>query len=356
MHLLACISHHGRGHLAQTAPVLNALRTLWPGLRLTVRSALPHPVLAGRIHVPFEHLPEAADCGFSMRDALRLDLEASREDYRAFHAEWQARVRREAERLRAARIEGVLSNVAYLPLAAAQAAGLRSAALCSLNWLDVFRHYLGDAPEARPILDQMSAAYRCAAIFFRPAPAMPMAGLANTRAVPPIAEPGSARRAELRQRLRLPADCKLILVGMGGIDYRPQRVDWCRGRDLAWLVPDDWDRDGRRVFGFSETGMPFADLLASCDALLTKPGYGSFVEAAAAGVAVLYLPRPDWPETPYLVDWLHRHARAMALEEAAWLAGGIEEALARLWDRPQRPPIRPTGAQVVAEALRELFG
>lgn len=356
MHLLACISHHGRGHLAQTAPVLNALLALWPGLKLTVRSALPHSVLAGRIRGPFTYLPEAADCGFLMRDALRVDLEASLDAYRAFHAEWQARVTREAGLLRAARIDGVLSNVAYLPLAAARAAGLRSAALCSLNWLDIFRHYLGDAPDGAAITEQMAEAYQSASIFFRPAPSMPMADLANTCAVPPIAEPGAERREELRRRLHLPAACRLVLVGMGGIAYRLRGGQWCQGSDLAWLVPDDWDTDGRRVFGFSQAKMPFGDLLASCDALVTKPGYGSFVEAALAGVPVLYLPRRDWPETPFLVDWLHRNACALEIEEAVWLAGGIEVALGRLWAQPRRQPIRLTGAQVVVRRLRELFG
>ncbi len=356
MHLAACISHHGRGHLAQTAPVLNALPALWPGLRLTVISALPPAVLASRIRVPFSHLPDALDCGMIMQDALRIDLKASLEAYRACHAAWPMRVSRLAERLQHERVDAVLSNIAYLPLAAAQAAGLCAAALCSLNWHDIFRHYLGEMDDAGEILGQMSAAYRSAAVFYRPAPAMSMPGLAHTVAVPPIAEAGIARREELRRRLDLPAGCRLVLVGMGGIAYRLPGTHWSRGRDLVWLVPDDWARDGRRVHGLSETGMPFGDLLASCDALITKPGYGSFVEAAAAGVPVLYLPRPDWPETPYLVDWLHRHVHALEIDEAAWAEGGVADALARLWARPPRPRLRPTGAQVVAGRLRELFG
>lgn len=356
MHLLVCISHHGRGHLAQTAPVLNALQALWPGLRLTVRSALPHPVLASRIQGPFEHMAQPVDCGFLMQDALRIDLTASLRAYRTFHADWHTRVSREAEFLRAYHVDAVLSNIAYLPLAAAEAAGLRSAALCSLNWLDIFRHYLANAPESSKILEQMQLAYRSAAIFFRPTPAMPMADLTNTRAVPPIAQPGIGRREELHRRLRLPAACRLVLVGMGGITYRLQGESWCRGRDLVWLVPDDWETDGRRVYGFAETGMPFSDLLASCDALVTKPGYGSFVEAAGAGVPVLYLPRQDWPETPYLVDWLRSNARALEIQEDAWLAAGIEAALGRLWALPPRQPVRAVGAQVVASQLREQFG
>ena len=41
MRLLATISAHGLGHLAQSAPVLNALRRRVPQLDLTVASTLP---------------------------------------------------------------------------------------------------------------------------------------------------------------------------------------------------------------------------------------------------------------------------------------------------------------------------
>ena len=41
MHLFVDISSHGFGHLAITAPVLNALGKLQPDLQLTVRSGLP---------------------------------------------------------------------------------------------------------------------------------------------------------------------------------------------------------------------------------------------------------------------------------------------------------------------------
>ncbi len=355
MHLLVCISHHGRGHLAQIAPVLNALRVLWPALRLTVRSALPYPVLAERIRGPFVHYAQAADCGLSMRDALRVDLDASLTAYRDFHAQWPKRVYREAEFLRAAGIDAVLSNVAYLPLAAARVAGIPAVALCSLNWLDIFRHYFGEAAGAPVIMEQMAAAYGAARAFLRPTPSMPMADLPHGRAVPPIAQRGIARRQALRLRLGLSAAARIVLVGMGGIAYRPKGEDWQRGRDLAWLVPDDWRGASGQVYGLSEAGMPFRDLLASCDALVTKPGYGSFVEAAVSAVPVLYLPRPDWPETPYLVDWLQRNARAAEIDEHAWQSAGIEAALERLWAMPPAQPVEPAGAQVAASALRDLL-
>jgi len=52
MHLLVDISAHGLGHLAQTAPVLDALASRLPTMRLTVRSALTRQQLARRIGAP----------------------------------------------------------------------------------------------------------------------------------------------------------------------------------------------------------------------------------------------------------------------------------------------------------------
>ncbi len=48
-HLFVDISSHGFGHFAQTAPILNHLVELLPGLRLTVRCGLPTEKLQQRI-------------------------------------------------------------------------------------------------------------------------------------------------------------------------------------------------------------------------------------------------------------------------------------------------------------------
>ncbi len=355
MRLLVAVSHHGLGHLAQTAPVVNALCELRPDIRLVVRSALQTRQLAARLRFPFEHLAEPVDCGWIMHDAIRLDLEASLAAYRVFHADWEARVGREAQRLRELSIDRVYSNVAYLPLAAAQKAGLPAAALCSLNWLDIFGHYLGETSGADRMMGEMRAAYRAARLFLRPEPAMPMPALDNTVALPPIAQTGQRRGAEIRARLGLAEDTRLVLVGMGGINYRLAGGDWVASPELVWLVPDGWGSGGN-VFPFSAANMPFIDLLASCDALVTKPGYGSFAEAAAHGLPVLYLPRPDWPETPWLADWLRRVARADEIDEQTLRSGGAGQALQALWGQPPRPPVAADGAQTAARLLAELFG
>ncbi len=67
--------------------------------------------------------------------------------------------------------------------------------------------------------------------------------------------------------------------------------------------------------------MSVPELLASADLVITKPGYGTFVEAACHGVPVLYLERPDWPEAPALCDWLEAQGAGERLSSGAQAMG-----------------------------------
>ncbi len=50
----------------------------------------------------------------------------------------------------------------------------------------------------------------------------------------------------------------------------------------------------------AELRLSVMDVLGSRDAILGKPGYGTFAEAACNGKPVLYVSRGDWPEEPAL--------------------------------------------------------
>lgn len=341
MHLLVDISAHGYGHLAQAAPVLDALRVRRPGLRLTLRSGLPGAVLEQRIVGDFAHIAEAKDFGFAMLNAVDIDRAASEARYRDFHADWAARVEAEASALRALGVDAVLSNAAYLPLAAARCAGLPGVGLCSLNWVDLFRHYFGAEHWAAPIAAQMLAAYRDALAFLRVTPGMPMADFAHRVDIGPIARIGTPARRD-------GDGVRRVLVAMGGMEFRLPVENWPRRSGLRWLLPAEWGVARDDVEGVAVQGQAFTDLLASVDAVVTKPGYGTFAEAGCNGVPLLYLERDDWLETPHLAGWLATHGRVRRVGRAALLAGDILADLDALWAAPAPPPPAPTGA---AEAV-----
>ncbi|MDP1610248.1 MAG: hypothetical protein Q8M11_04280 [Sulfuritalea sp.] len=356
MHLLVDISAHGLGHLAQTAPVLNALHGLLPDLRLTVRSAIPQARLARRIAVDFTHVPEARDFGFVMKNAVDIDLAASAQRYREFHADWRQRVAAEADWLRRHDIDALLSNVAYLPLAAAAEAGIPAAGLCSLNWADLFAHYFAGEPWMSAIHAQMLAAYDAGRCFLRVTPGLPMSDLRRRQEVAPIARLGRRDRARVARLLGLNEDERWILLAMGGMEFPLPVHEWPQTPGSIWLVPNECAAARADMRSFGVVGLDFGDVLASVDAVITKPGYGTFVEAACGGIPILYLERTDWPETPYLAAWLAPHARAAMLTRGQLMAGDLMDVLQGLWQTPAPALPVADGAQNAAQRLVQALG
>jgi UDP:flavonoid glycosyltransferase YjiC (YdhE family) len=351
-HLVVSISGHGFGHVAQIAPILNALHQFMPALRITVRSSVPLAHLHARIHAPFTHLPSDGDIGMMMISALEVDVEKSRAAYQKFHAEWNKRVADEAQLLRELKADFVFSNVGYLALAGAQLAGIQNAALCSLNWADIYRHYCGESE----ITAQIHACYANADAFFRATPGMAMSDLSNLIPVDPIAEIGTNRRDEINQKLNLSHDEKLVLVSMGGITSRLPIERWQRIEGVKWLVQQNWNVQHPDAIALETLQINFSDVLASCDPLLCKPGYGSFVEAACSGVPILYVNRPDWPEAPALVEWLQQHGVCLEISREELERGEVYETLREIWDAEHPKSIIPQGAMQVAEWLATHFG
>jgi len=353
-HLFADISSHGYGHLAQSAPVLNRLGELLPGLRLTLRTALPPEKLAQRIAVPFDLIPAASDFGYRMVDAMTVDAVATAADYRVAHADFSRRIEEDARLFRRLGIAAVFANVSYLPLAGAARAGIPAAAMCSLNWADLFGHFFGREPWAAPIHAEMLAAYR-SATFLRTTPGMPMPSLDRIETVGPLAAIGRERRGELRQKVGAGDTARIVLVALGGIPTRLPAEKWPSLPGTRWLLPAAWQVARTDMSAFEPLGWPFADLLASVDVVVTKPGYGTFAEAACNGTAVLYQRRDDWPEQDCLIEWLHANARAAEIGADELRAGALGAAVEAVFGAPRPPVPAPDGIERAAQFLAALL-
>ncbi|MDR2874882.1 MAG: hypothetical protein LBV44_02995 [Methylobacillus sp.] len=350
-HLLVCISAHGFGHIAQVAPVINALRERIPALRLTVRTMASHEQLRARIHGDFEYLREGGDIGMVMASALDVQARETARAYEHLHHDWEQTVAREADALRVIAPDFVLSDVGYLPLAGAHRAGIPNAAMSSLNWADIFAHYCGEIPGARRIIEQMRQAYADADAFLQLTPHMPMDDLPNRITFAPVAATGRNRRAEINKIFGLQNDEKLVLVSLGGFDSRLPTETWPRIPGARWLIPAIWRSAHPDALVLEKSEMPFGDLLASSDALLCKPGYGSFVEAGCASLPVLTAARDDWPETPHLEHWLATHGMLRKVTRERMERGEFATELRELLTIPRRPPVTPAGNQTIAEWL-----
>jgi len=356
-HLVVDISAHGLGHVAMTAPVVEAVAHRIPGLAITIRSIVPEPTVREMIGVPFRHIPRGFDIGMAMHHALHIDVAASLAHYTTLHGDWTTRVAAAADELAALRPTALLGNIPYLSIAAAAHAGIPALAYCCLHWGEIFRHYCGSAPEAAAIERQIVAAYASARAFLRAAPGVPMRGLDNVIDVGPVARVADPCRPAILERLGCSPRTRLALLSLGGI---PFPIDVSAWPDLGdWIVIGGMALAGAHpsVVPLHRLALPYPRVLASVDVVVAKLGYGTVAEAAVNARPVLYVPRNGWPEEPYLAAWLGRHGRCAPVAEADLAGGRFAAALDNLCTRPAPEAPRPTGvAEVAARVVETLTG
>jgi UDP:flavonoid glycosyltransferase YjiC (YdhE family) len=352
-HLLIAITGHGFGHAAQTAPVVDALRVLRPDLQISVRSDLPEARIQQFFRGAAVSRP-TADYGIPMTSAIDVDVPAAERLFMALHAQLDATIATEAAALRDLAPDLVLANVGYVPIAAAVRAGIPAVGFCSLNWHGILRGYDDDWEEGRRIEAEMAACYRQATRFIRPTPAMPMSDL-ETMQVGPVARRGTNRRDALSARLGLnPAD-RVVLVSLGGIDTRLSLLRWPVVPHVRYVVAGLPTPSRPDMIALERTGLSHLDCLASCDAVVTKPGYGTVAEAGCHNVPTLYVARGTWPEEPYLVHWLSQNGTAREIARDTLWAGDLADELHALWGMPRKLPPVASGNDEAARLIAELL-
>lgn len=350
-HILFDVSGHGFGHLAQTAAVVEGLAGLRPELRLTVR-AEHDPAILRRF------LPEGTaidrpppDPTLVMTGPIDVDAKASMARYAALHGDWQRVIDAEAQRMEAVAPDLVVSDVGYVSLAAAQRLGVPACAMCSLDWYGIFRTYCARFDGAAAIAGQIMEAYGAAEAFLQLVPHMPMDYFPHRRVFGPVGRLGRDRRAELERAHPFAAGKRLVVFSLGGIPGGPRAADLPANGDVCWLCDAAVQGRAEGVVAAEDAGMPFIDLLATADAVITKPGYGTLVEALCNGTAFVSLERPDWPETEWLQSWACSHGRARFVPRTGnWIDAAVA-AVAEVLALPPVPAPEPTGCAEVAEFL-----
>jgi len=355
-HILLAVTAHGYGHLAQSAPVLEALGQRIPGLRVTLQGDIDPEFARRRLRPGFTQIREAADVGLLMDGPLRTRWADSLDRYGAFEADYESRLERQMGLLRDLAPDLVLADVPWLPLDAARRLGIPAVALCSLSWYDILHDCPLSAQVPEGLMERLRNVYRSADLFIRPAPSMPMDWLTNGVDVGPIAAQRPNRGAEVRRRLGLPADRPLAMMQFGGFDGLDPLHDWPEQDQVHWLVQDLGGRRRRDASAVTDLGLSVLDLLGSFDLLLAKPGYGSFTEAACNGVPLLYVSRGDWPEEPALTEWIRHQVPALEIPMADLLEGRLAEPIAELLAVGRSRPLEPSGIGAAADLVQPMLG
>ena len=351
--LLVAISSHGFGHFSMTVPIINQLIEQ-DNYEIILRTTIPEYLIQSRIPTPLNIIRETSDFGMLMNTSLDVDLTASKNAYEKLHKNLDQTIFEEKQKLQSIAPDLILSNIPYVTLAAASELKIPCLAFCSLNWAHIISDYFkSDTTFAEEIIPQMVDLYNKADKFVVPAPSMEMPGLNNLVSVGPVCSIGTDRKVEILNTLNLPKSSRLVLVSAGGV-ATPIEIDrWPKVKDVIWVCA--WSHSSGRsdIISLDDLAMPFPDLTASVDCIVTKPGYGTVSESACLGKPAIFVKRGDWAEEPNLVSWWMENALVKEVSRKQFFSGDFVDKLETLLQAPGRNPQLPKGVGQVVDIINE---
>ena len=356
------ISGHGFGHASRQIEIVNALGALRPDLTIVVRTSAARYLFDRTVRVPIVFIPGECDTGVVQIDSLRLDEAKTIERAAAFYATLAARVSTEAELLVRHEVRFVVADAPPLGCAAAAAAGVPSVVVSNFTW-DWIYEGSGEALAKAPgLLDAVRDAYRHADAAWR----LPMSGGFATfdRIVdlPFVARHARQDRGHVRRTLNLPLDRRLVLSSFGGYGVDGLDVTRLDCLDEYGVILTHRNASSRigalaGIYQVAESalygaGLHYEDLVAACDVVATKPGYGIVAECIANRTAMLYTSRGRFVEYEVMVRELPRFLRCGYIDHDDLFGGrwrGVLDSITRSAPPPEHP--RTDGAEVVAQRI-----
>ena len=346
--LAVYVSGHGFGHATRTAEVLRAVRALRPRIEVMVMTAAPERLFRGAGE-PLAVRRLDCDVGLAQRNALEIDEAQTAVRVIAFAGPYPALVEREAQWLRESGARLVLGDIPPLAFAAAAAAGIQAVGLANFSWDWIYRHFAGRQPELHAAAEEAARAYGSAALLLQLPFAGDLSAFPRRERVPLVARTPRVSGDEARRRLGLAAGETIVLVSFGGFGVSVDRPAAQSDRSFRVLFSDDV---ADRLEGLD---LAYQDLVAACDVVVTKPGYGIVSDVIGARRRLVYTDRGDFPEYPILVREMAALVPAVYVSSAELLAGRISPAVREVLARPLPPPPDTTGASVAARRLLALL-
>ncbi len=352
--LIWYVTPHGYGHATRSCTVIQAFAERHPDIPVTLCSAHPETFLRNRLPPEVRVRPVALDLGLVMQDSIRIDFEASLRRLHEMETRRPALVQSESAFLKSSRAGLVAADIPPAAFEAAADAGVRSVGLGNFTWGWVYRHYA--TSDARWTAAAESARRGCARAdrLLRYPAHEPMSDFRRILDTPVPAATGRNRRDEMAAHYKIDPAARWVLMSFQSLHLPPAALQrMSKARDLHWITVRPLEWPGQPGFtAVDRSHFPFADVLASSDVVLTKPGHGILCECLAARRPMVCVERTDWPENAVLMESVRRYLPFSSMTTGALLDGHAPAGVLAALDAPA-PPDDPPPADpgAIAELL-----
>ncbi|MBN2243128.1 MAG: hypothetical protein JW793_10595 [Acidobacteria bacterium] len=353
------VSAHGYGHGVRSCDIIRALNRLDPDLTVDVVSGLPQEFLFNRISsAPNSFRNDAFDLGMVQKDSIRVDVPATLNRLERLFDRREERIEREIRYLQESGVDLVICDIPDLPLEAAAKAGVPRMAVGNFGWDWIYAGFTGRDPRWAGIVDRIREAYGKTDLLLRLPFSDSMEAFPVIEDIPLVASPGKYRRDAIAGLVRCDMRKKWILISFTSLSWSGQaldRIERLKDYEFFTVHPLSWSRCN--IHTLLREQFPFSDIVASVDAVVSKPGFGILSDCVVNRKPLIYADRSDFPEFEVLEAGIRRHLKHLHIPASDLYIGNLESSLERIWTRPEgKAPLRHGGDSVAAGRICSMAG
>jgi hypothetical protein len=336
------ITSHGYGHGVRSCSIIRAINELHPHLRVQIVSELPPSFLSnqvGSVRNPIR--AKSFDVGMVQLDSIRVDVDFTLQRAEQFYSKREELIERETKFLRKAGINLVVADIPGLPLEAAALEGIPRVAVGNFGWDWIYSGFLLRDPRWQAIVNMFHEQYRKADLLLRLPFCEEMRAFPRIEDIPLVATPGRARRREIAAIAGCDLAKKWILLSFTSLDWNREALDHVKSiqgeYEFLTVLPLQWKTD--RIHALSREQITFSDVIASADAVISKPGFGILSDCIVNSKPLIYADRIDFLEYAVLEASIKKYMKHVFIPAAKLYAGDLKESLDLIWESPE-PPLK----------------
>jgi L-arabinokinase len=175
--------------------------------------------------------------------------------------------------------------------------------------------------------------------------------------IPLVATAGTSRRSEISAITGCDVCKKWYLLSFTSLDWSEEtlsRVERIQDCEFITVLPLEWHR--KNIHAISREQMTFSDVIASADAVISKPGFGILSDCIVNRKPLIYADRSDFREYPVLEASIHKYMKYEHIPTGKLYAGDLRESLEAIWSRPEpRLELKSGGDRIAAERIAGLL-
>ncbi len=252
---------------------------------------------------------------------------------------------------------GIVSDIASLAFPLARRAGLPSVLVTTFTWDWILDFYHADDPAFSGIAQEIRAHYLLAdAMIYTPF-AYHLPPVAPSFFVPLIAKKAAEGKRAIRERMGF-EDVPHFFVSFGGYGVNGfDGLNLHRMPEYRFVFLGATNGREGNVINLKNGEVSHQELVAACDAVIGKPGYGTVAECVLNRTPLVYTTRGKFAEYEPMVAEMAEYIPTLHIPHEALFAGGLRNYLGRIPPFEKRHKTDPgTGSAAAADIICRRFG